>query len=88
MSDDPVVRRRQQIDRFVRATKALGYLLLLVSIVAFGIGALLDFPDWAVRASVVGLVGSCIVLPIPIVLGYAVRKAEREDPLTGTGPRR
>ncbi len=80
--DDPVVRRRTQVIAFVRATKALGYGLLLTSIVGFVAGAIAGFPGLAVTVTVVGLVGSCIVLPVPIVLGYAVRKAEREDPLT------
>ena len=83
--DDPVVRRRLQVVAFVRATKALGYGLLLLSIAGFLVGAIAGFPGLAVSVTIVGLVGSCIVLPIPIVLGYAVRKAEREDPLTPRG---
>ena len=30
-------------------------------------------------ATVVALVGACIVLPVPIVMGYGLRAAERED---------
>ena len=29
--------------------------------------------------TVVALVAACIVLPVPIVLGYGLRAAERED---------
>ncbi len=79
---DPIVARRRQVAAVVRATKRFGYLLLLASIVGFVAGVWTDFESWAVGVAVVGLVGACIVLPIPIVLGYAVSKAEREDPLT------
>jgi hypothetical protein len=81
VSDDPVVARRAQVTRFVTWSKRVGYALLLASIGAFCLGAVTDFPSATVTVAVVGLIGSCVVLPIPIVLGYAVAKAEREDPL-------
>jgi cyanate permease len=77
---DPVRVRRARVARFVAATKGHGYALLLAAIGAFVIGAISDFPSWTVAMAVVGLIGSCVVLPIPIVLGYGIRKAEREDP--------
>lgn len=82
VGDDPVLARRAQVARIVAATKRLGYALLLAAIGAFTIGAISDFPSWTVGVAAVGLVGSSIVLPIPIVLGYGIRKAEREDPTT------
>ena len=51
----------------------------LVAIVAFFLGLVLDFPTWTVDAIVGGLVIACVVLPLPIVFGYGVRAAERED---------
>jgi hypothetical protein len=60
--------------------KRVGYSLLLVAIVAFVIAAIAGFPEWAVVTTVGALVGACIVLPVPIVLGYGLRAAEREDP--------
>ena len=78
---DPVVRRRQQIATAVRVTKRIGYALLTVSVFGFVLGALTDFESWTVSLTALGLVGGCVVLPVPIVLGYAVAKAEREDPL-------
>jgi hypothetical protein len=79
--EDPVVRRRHQVATAVRVIKQIGYALLLASVIGFVLGALTDFEEWTVSLTVFGLVGACIVLPIPIVLGYAVAKAEREDPL-------
>jgi len=62
-AEDPVAQRRARIARWVGLAKRVGYGLLLLAIVAF----------------VVALIAACIVLPVPIVLGYGLRAAERED---------
>ena len=77
---DPILVRRAKVAGFVALTKRVGYAALLGAIGAFIVGAVTDFPKWTVSVAVIGLIGSCIVLPIPIVLGYGIRKAEREDP--------
>lgn len=79
MTDDPVTARRARIARAVALGKRVGYTALLVSMVAFFIGLATDFPSWTVTAAVGGLVAACVVLPLPIVFGYGVRAAERED---------
>jgi len=38
-----------------------------------------DFPAVAVDLSVAALVVAIVVLPVPIVLGYGIRAAEREE---------
>ncbi len=78
-SEDPVAARRVRIARLVKVAQRVGYGALLVAIVAFGIGALSDFPTWAVTLTIVALVSGIVILPIPIVLGYGVRAAEREE---------
>ncbi len=78
-ADDPVLARRARIARMVSVAKRIGYLALGVAIVAFFIAIIAGFPTWAVTVSVVGLIAACIVLPLPIVFGYGVRAAERED---------
>jgi hypothetical protein len=80
VTDDPVVLRRQRIARLVATGKRIGYAALLVAIVAFFVAFATGFPTWAVRVSVVCLVAACVILPVPIVLGYGVQKAAREDP--------
>ena len=80
VSDDPILARRQRIARLAALGKRLGYAALTVAIVAFFIAVAAGFPTWAVTVSVVGLVGACVILPVPIVLGYGVQKAAREDP--------
>jgi len=79
VADDPVAARRARIARFAAAGKRVGYLALGVAVVAFFVGVATSFPTWTVALSVAGLVVSCVVLPIPIVLAYGVRAAARED---------
>jgi hypothetical protein len=79
VNDDPVLARRERIARFAALGKRIGYLALMIAIVAFFIGVATDFPKWTVAVSIAGLAVSCVVLPIPIVLAYGVRAAARED---------
>jgi hypothetical protein len=76
---DPVLERRARIAKLAALGKRIGYIALLISIVAFFIGVATEFASWTVTVSVIGLVVACVVLPIPIVLGYGVRAAARED---------
>ena len=65
--------------------KRVGYLALGVAIVSFVAGTLTSFATWTVVASTAGLVAACVILPIPIVLGYGVRAAAREERQNGGG---
>lgn len=76
---DPVLEQRARIAKIAALGKRIGYLALLIAIVAFFIGVATEFASWTVTVSVIGLVVACVVLPIPIVLGYGVRAAARED---------
>ena len=46
---------------------------------AFVAAAIAGFPSALLTVTVVSLVAACLVLPVPIVLGYGLRAAERED---------
>lgn len=76
---DPVRARRARIARIVSRARQAGYLALLVSMVSFVVALATDFPAFWVNLSVGALVAACLILPVPIVLGYGVRAAERED---------
>jgi hypothetical protein len=76
---DPVDARRARIATWVSLAKRIGYGLLAIAMVAFVIAAATDFPAGLLTVTVFALVGACIVLPAPIVLGYGLRAAERED---------
>jgi hypothetical protein len=76
---DPVLQRRARATRLAQLGQRVGYGFLLLAIVAFAIGAATDFADWTVTTSIVGLVGACVILPVPIVVGYGVRAAARDE---------
>jgi hypothetical protein len=77
--DDPIRARRARIARVVRHARHAGYAALVVSVVSFAVAAATDFPALAVDLSIAALVAAIVILPIPIVLGYGVRAAEREE---------
>jgi hypothetical protein len=77
--NDPVVQRRAAIARGVAVAKRVGYGALVVGIVVFFVGLATGFPGWAVTTTIVALVVAFVILPLPIVLGYGVRAAEREE---------
>ena len=77
--DDPVRARRARIARYVRYGQRAGYAALVVSIVSFVVAAATDFPAVAVDLSIAALVAAIVILPVPIVLGYGLRAAEREE---------
>lgn len=77
--DDPVVAQRARIARWVALAKRIGYGLLLLAVVTFIVAAVAGFPGGLVTVTVIALIAACVVLPVPIVLGYGLRAAERED---------
>ena len=79
MSVDPVRARRQTVARWTRLANRLGYLCFGIAIVTFVIGFIVSF-NGAVSAVVIAslIVGSVLLAPA-IVLGYAVKAAERDD---------
>ena len=76
---DPVRERRARIAAVTKIAKRVGYAALLVAIAAFIAGIATDFPGWLVTLTLAALVFAIIVLPVPIVLGYGIRAAEREE---------
>lgn len=79
VGDDPIRRRREQIRRLVGIANRVGYLLLVVAIVVFFIGVATDFTSTKAAIIVATLVASCVLLAPTIVLGYAVKAADRDD---------
>lgn len=77
--DDPVMVRRRRIAALVKLGKRVGYTALLIAIVVFFVGLATNFPAWTVDVIVIGLIVSIVVLPAPIVFGYGIRAAEREE---------
>jgi hypothetical protein len=76
---DPILVRRARIRRVVSVAQRVGYGAMALAVAVFVIGASTGFPGWSVAVTVSALVVSILVLPVPIVLGYGLRAAERED---------
>ena len=76
---DPILVRRARIRRVVTIAQRFGYGALAAAIIVFVIGATTGFPGWSVAVTVSALAVSIVVLPVPIVLSYGLRAAERED---------
>ena len=84
-SPDPVVARRRRIAKAADAAQRAGYLLFLAAIVGFVAGVVLDFPRALVTVIVACLVVGSVLLAPAIVLGYAVKAADRDDRERGLG---
>jgi multisubunit Na+/H+ antiporter MnhG subunit len=67
------------MERLASTGQKVGYLLLLVAIAGFVWGAVAGFPSAATTLITVCLALTTVILAPAIVLGYAVRAAERED---------
>lgn len=76
---DPVLARRARIASMVKRAKRAGYGALLLAVIAFAAAVAAGFPGWLVAVAVVGLTAFCVIAPVPIILGYGLRAAAREE---------
>ena len=76
---DPVLARRARISRVVTLAQRVGYFALAVAVITFVIAFVTGFPSWLVTITIAALVAAIVILPLPIVFGYGVRAAEREE---------
>lgn len=77
--DDAVLARRERIAAAVGVAKRVGYGALAAAIVMFFVALAVGFPAWAATVTIVCLAVAIVVLPIPIVVGYGIRAAERDE---------
>jgi hypothetical protein len=76
---DPVRARRAQVARWTLLANRIGYLLFAAAVAVFLIGFVLGFRGVVVAIVVVCLVIGSLLLAPSIVLGYAIKAAERDD---------
>ncbi len=76
---DPVRDRRARAARLASVGQAVGYGLIAVAVAAFVAGAVMGFTTFFTTVVTACLVGATVTLAPAIVLGYAVKAAERED---------
>jgi hypothetical protein len=76
---DPVRARRAHWARAAALGQRAGYAAFAVAVVAFAVGAATGLTDTVVVVVIGALAVGSLVLAPAIVLGYAVRAAERDD---------
>ncbi|MDQ1374858.1 MAG: hypothetical protein QOJ09_2196 [Actinomycetota bacterium] len=74
-----MLARRARLGKLAGRGQRLGYAVLIIAICAFAAGALTGFPAASIVIVVGALVFTTLVLLPAIILGYAVRAAEKED---------
>jgi hypothetical protein len=77
--DDPVRRRRRQVARWTLLANRIGYLVLALAMALFVIAFAIGFSATMATLVVACLVVSFVLLAPSIVLGYAVKAADRDD---------
>lgn len=80
---DPVRARRQQIAKWTLIANRVGYLLFGLAMALFVMAFAFTFTSALVTAITVCLVIGSILLAPALVLGYAVKAAEKEDRARG-----
>ena len=76
---DPVRERRRRVARWTQLANRLGYLCFGVAIVTFVVGFIVSFNATVSAIVVTSMIVGSVLLAPAIVLGYAVKAAERED---------
>jgi hypothetical protein len=76
---DPVRQRRAQVARWTLLANRIGYVLLAVAVALFFVALIVGFNATMALLVIVVLVAAFVLLAPSIVLGYAVKAAERDD---------
>lgn len=78
--EDPVLARRAQFARAADVGQKIGYGLIAVAVVGFVVGLVVGFDNRAVTTVVgMALAATAVTLLPAIILGFAVKAAQRED---------
>ena len=78
-SNDPVRSRRHIISRINNAANRLGYLLWAIAMVCFVTAFIVVFKGLLVNMVTGCIIAGSILLAPSIIIGYAVKAAERDD---------
>jgi uncharacterized membrane protein YjjB (DUF3815 family) len=76
---DPVRARRAQVARWTLLANRVGYVLLAVAVALFVAAFAVGFSSTMATLVVVAMLASFALLVPSIILGYAVKAAERDD---------
>lgn len=78
-ADDPVRAKRAKVAHWTLIANRVGYLLFALSLAVFAMAFAIGFNSTMVAIMTACLIAGSILLAPAIVLGYAVKAAERED---------
>ena len=76
---DPVRVRRAQVAKWTLLANRVGYLFVALAMALFFIAFAVGFSSTMASLVVATLVIGCVLLAPSIIVGYAVKAAERED---------
>ena len=76
---DPVRVRRAQVAKWTLLANRVGYLFVAVSIALFVIAFVVGFSSTMASLVIISFVIGCVLLAPSIIIGYAVKAAERDD---------
>jgi hypothetical protein len=79
MTDDPVRRRRAQIARWTLLANRVGYLFVALAIALVLMAFVHGFNSTMATLVLVTFIFGCVLLAPSIIVGYAVKAAERDD---------
>lgn len=82
---DPVLVRRRRLARAAELGQRAGYALFGLAVVVFVVGFATGLTPGLVTAIVVALGAGSLLLAPAIVVGYAVKAADRDDRERGSG---
>jgi hypothetical protein len=78
-SPDPVRARRAQVAKWTLLANRIGYLFVAVAMALFFIAFAVGFSSTMATLVIVAFVIGCVLLAPSIIVGYAVKAAERDD---------
>ena len=76
---DPIRERRAQIERWSLLANRVGYLFVALAMALFFVAFALGFSSGMATAVTTTLIIGCVLLAPSIIIGYAVKAAERDD---------
>lgn len=79
MTDDPIRARRRRIAAWTLVANRIGYLLYGLAIALFVMAFAFGFEGVLVTLITVALIAGSVLLAPAIIMGYAVKAAERDD---------
>lgn len=76
---DPIRVRRAQVAKWTLLANRVGYLFVALAIALFVIAFAVGFSATMANLVIVTFVIGCVLLAPSIIVGYAVKAAERDD---------